>query len=144
MSTKSSALVASTPSTENGYTATHLAAEFGITPFNLRVALRATKSKKPGGRWTWGTKSDPALTPIRTAVRSFLDAASKSDAAKPAVTPAPAKPEPPKAAAPAPKPAPRRIVKPEPAKASTKPAATKPATPARSTEPRPGPTPAKK
>lgn len=135
------------PSTENGYTAAHVAAEFGITPFACRTALRAAcRTSKPGGRWTWANKNDPALIPIRAAVKKFLaDAAgSGATAAKPTsvVTPpaAPAKPDPvPTTAA---KSGARKITAAAPAKPTPKPAPAKPATPRG--VPRPGPAPAAK
>ena len=71
-----------------GYTATDLAAEFGIEPSALRVHLRATDAKKPeGGRWEWPKKNDAGLETIRKAVAARikeLAAAPAKDKAKPA------------------------------------------------------------
>lgn len=141
--TKSTPAAAKIDAYENGFTATHLAAEIGVTPFVCRTALRATcRAAKPGGRWTWAGPADPALTPIRAAVRKFLADTAASPPAKPA--PAAAKP-----ATPA-KPAPRRTTtkpaasKPAPAAkpaTTAKPAAAKPEPTTPRGVPRPGPTP---
>ena len=60
----------------DGYTAGDMAKEVGVTPAELRKALRGSKAKKPGASWTWASKSAAAETLSK--VKAFLkDSGSK-------------------------------------------------------------------
>lgn len=75
--------------TEANYTAKDLAAEFEITPADLRKHLRALKIEKPEGGWKWAKKTDKSLVGIRKELKQRLkDLASKpAKAEKPAKAP---------------------------------------------------------
>lgn len=57
---------------ETNYTAKDLAAEFEITPADLRKHLRALKIEKPDGGWKWAKKTDKGLVEIRKQVKQRL------------------------------------------------------------------------
>lgn len=66
-----------------GYKAADLAAEFEITPADLRKHLRALKIDKPEAGWVWPKKTDKALTEIRKQLKARLkELASKPAAEK--------------------------------------------------------------
>lgn len=59
-----------------GFTAGDMAKEVGVTPAELRKALRGCKAKKPGASWTWDSKS--AASETLSKVKAFLkDSGSK-------------------------------------------------------------------
>lgn len=66
-----------------GYKAADLAAEFEITPADLRKHLRALKIEKPEAGWVWPKKTDKDLTEIRKQLKQRLkDLAEKPAAEK--------------------------------------------------------------
>lgn len=58
--------------TDTKYTAKDLAAEFEITPADLRKHLRALKIEKPEGGWNWAKKTDKGLVEIRKQLKQRL------------------------------------------------------------------------
>jgi hypothetical protein len=80
------------------YGSSDLALELGVSPADVRKGLRVTKAVKPENGWKWAKKTDPALTPIRAALKAYfkeLNAAPAKEKAKaPAKKKAAAKKEP--------------------------------------------------
>lgn len=55
------------------YTLKHLAREFSLDPYKLRMALRAAELAPPGGEnahWRWPDKEDPHLAECRKVAKT--------------------------------------------------------------------------